>query len=454
MANENTSLRVHAIVVIFINVLIFASCQKFTNPTDRKVYTKNNEPLMLKWEIDFENKELSFARWGLENAEGVPYVALVTYDKNISAPRVFNFTKIESNPKFGEITFLQTDKSVDLVVSVAIDFVGVSKTLSDRLTIVYVDEAPEFNAVLPTSKSYEENKSNIKNQEFFVIIMGKPLKPMVVWTINGKNIRGIDGVTVKQEVVVPDLTIKETITISQLLPSMNGVLKAEAKYGTEIEQSVTSSSEMQIMFQYSPKVIILTSNITGGVVLIGSYIQVTCAATAIPTVTYQISVQGDIKKTSTNGTYTYNVADYFSSRSVIFRCTAYNDFGNITSNNVQITIRNGTLAAKMVDEEEISWWVYFLVACAIGTVVFLGVAGTMCVIRSRMRSINIKSEAKILKLRSEKSRTDYENKAMRHNGPSHVYDLNERGRPDGTQRDGMSGVENDGFDLFDDFNDN
>ena len=69
-----------------------------------------------------------------------------------------------------------------------------------------------------------------------------------------------------------------------------------------------------------------------------------------------------------------------------------------------------------------------------------------------MRSMNIKSDVNRVKMKSMKNQEDYQRKAMRHNGPNHAYDLNQRGAPDGHTRSQQHGIANRGYDPLEENN--
>ena len=94
--------------------------------------------------------------------------------------------------------------------------------------------------------SITENTEDTLNHTFTVQVTGRPLKPLLLWTVNDDQIVGKYGVTLSQTEIVPNITYKEILNVPKIGPEFHGVLKVVAKYGSVEEQSIQSFSEIRI----------------------------------------------------------------------------------------------------------------------------------------------------------------------------------------------------------------
>ena len=94
--------------------------------------------------------------------------------------------------------------------------------------------------------SLTENTEDALNQKFTVQVTGKPLKPLLLWTLNENQIVGKYGVTLSQTEIETNRTYKEILNVPKIGPEFHGVLKVVAKYGSPEEQSIESFSKIRI----------------------------------------------------------------------------------------------------------------------------------------------------------------------------------------------------------------
>lgn len=431
-------------------VINLVSCQVWLTPTKRSVFGVEKSELTVEWKFDPEGKNLFYASWQRADETFQPFFSLVTVNKENKITS-YSPNEVDSS-RLGEIKFKSLDKTKDKRVVVSIEFEDTSTPLTDQLTIEYVDYPPFFSTKLPQEKlTITENSAESKNKEFTVIAKGKP-KPMIIWKLNGNKVTSLEGFATNDTETKEDLNfvITSKLSIAQLFAHHNGKLQALVKYGDENQGSPEEITEMDLNIEYPPRNITFVSNITDNLIINEGYVGLTCSALANPPALYTMKEYIEVLYSGPSKKYTTYLDNIYHSNIAVFRCEANNTLGSQISRSIEMRIINGTLSGRQSDDEDSNWWKYYVVGVAIAGVVFIGVSATIIVIRSRMRSMNIRSEVTRVTQKSARNSDEYQRHALRNNAPNHAYNLNVRGAPDGvtkTQHD-VNGVENDGFELL------